>query len=146
MESVPISAVPASVMAHDERLGAVAFPAAVHAIVEPLSVPSAVPATFKSFAHVALNDPFAVVAVCSVTFHLKSVQDEGDGTTDADVQLPIKALTPEAEGPVSVLVCSNPKQPASETAASAAKKQANRCLFIEVIYRLEDRTWVVGEG
>jgi hypothetical protein len=65
-----------------------------------------------------------------VTFHLKSVHDEGDGITDADVQLPISAFTPEADGPVTVLVCSNPKQPASDNAATAAKQQANRWVFI----------------
>ena len=130
MESVPSSAVPVNVIAQADKPGAAALPSALHAIVDPLIVPSAVPVTFKSFAHIALNDPFADEAVCSVTFHWKSEQDEGDGMTDADVQLPISAFTPDVDGPVSVLVCSNPKQPASDTAASTAKQQTNRCVFI----------------
>ena len=85
----------------------------------PLSVPCAVPDTFRSPAHVALNDPLALVAVSSVGFHLKSEQVEAEGITlDADAQVPINALTPAALGPVVVLVCSKPAQPAAATATA----------------------------
>ena len=53
---MPSSAVPFSVIAQDGRPEALALPTAVHMIVEPLSEPCAVPATFRSFAHVALKD------------------------------------------------------------------------------------------
>jgi hypothetical protein len=79
-------------------------------------VPCAVPETFKSPAQVALNEPFALVAVCSVAFHLKSEQVDGEGITlDADAQLPINALT-AAVGLVVVLTCSKLVQPEAATA------------------------------
>ena len=59
---MPSSAVPVSEIAHDVSPGAVAFPCALHAIVVGFCMtPCAVPESFKSPAHVALNDPFAVV-------------------------------------------------------------------------------------
>ena len=60
----------------------------------PLRVPWAVPLTFRSPAHVALKLPFALVPVWSVAFHLKFVQEDGDGMilVDADVHVPIKAF------------------------------------------------------
>ena len=104
MASVPIVAVPDSVMAHDVSPGAVAFPAAVHAIAAAaVKDPSAVPVSFRSLAHVAVNAPFADVAVCSLTFHLKSVHELGVGIRDEDVQLPRSELLPAADGDVSEL-------------------------------------------
>ena len=67
----------------------------------PLSVPCAVPDNFKSPVHDALKDPLAVVAVCSVTFHLKSAHAFGDGMRFDDDQLPSSALMPVADGPVT---------------------------------------------
>ena len=78
-------------------------PAAFHVTVDPDSVPLAVPATLRSPAQVALNVPLAVLPVCCVTFHLKSVQALADGTRLDEVQLPSSAATPVADGP-SVLV------------------------------------------
>ena len=101
-------------------LGALVFPAALQFTVAPFNVPWAVPETFKSFAHVALKDPLALVDVCSLAFHLKSVHDEGEGTLLADAHVPISALTPPADGLVVVLVCSKPMQPAAATAAASA--------------------------
>jgi hypothetical protein len=120
--------VPLSVIAHDGDPGAFAFPVALHMIVDPLNDPCAVPLTFRSFAHVALNDPFAVVAVCSVTLHLKSVHDEGDGTTVADDHVPISALMPEVDGAEGDVLCSNPMQPAK--AERTAKPQARMQFFM----------------
>jgi hypothetical protein len=71
-------------------------------MVEPLSDPWAVPLTFKSFPHVALNEPLAIDEVCSVTVHLKSVHEEGDGAIVADDQVPIRALMPDGDGLESV--------------------------------------------
>src|SRR4029450_6682914 len=106
-ESIPISAVPVSETAHAGSPGALAVPCAFQLITEPLSVPCAVPESFRSLAHVALNEPRALLPVCSVTFHLKSVQVLGDGTTLAEVQLPSSAATPvEPVGWVAVLVLS----------------------------------------
>ena len=89
-------------------------------MTEPFRVPWAVPTTFRSPAQVALNDPLAVVAVCSVGFHLKSAQLEGDGITldEAEAQVPISAATPVALGLVVVLVCSKLVQPAEATASA----------------------------
>jgi hypothetical protein len=82
-----------------------------------------VPATFRSPAQVALNEPLAAVAVCSVAFHLKSEQVDADGiTVDADAHVPINPATPVALGLVVVLVCSKPAQPA--TAAESASADA----------------------
>lgn len=137
IESTPSSAVPDRAIAHDGTDGVDAVAFADHAMVDPLIVPWAVPLTFRSPAQVALNAPFAVVAVISVGVHLKFVQLDGDGTmlVEADVHVPIRALTPPpllCDGPVIVLVCSNPKQPDVAKAAAAAITHANRCLFIEV--------------
>jgi hypothetical protein len=102
--SVLSSAVPVSEIAHEVRPGAVAFPLAVQEInVGFCMTPSAVPATFRSPAHVALNDPFALVAVCSVAFHLKSVHELGVGMIVDEVQLPMSALMPLAVGEVTLL-------------------------------------------
>ena len=46
----------------------------------------------------------ALVAVCSVTFHLKSVQELGEGTRLDDDQLPSSAPLPAADGPVAGLL------------------------------------------
>jgi hypothetical protein len=106
------------------------LPEAFHAIVDPLSVPSAVPVTFRLFAHVALNDPFADVDVCSVTDHLKSAHEEGDGAALADVHDPSSALTPADEGPVMELVCSKFVHAAAAIANIAAKLPAKSWFFM----------------
>jgi hypothetical protein len=80
-------------------------------------VPSAVPVNFKSPGQLALNDPFAEVAVCSVTFHLKSVQVLGVGIRVDDVQLPTSELLPAAVGSVTELWWSNPAHPTTAVAA-----------------------------
>ena len=119
---------------------------AVHVIVLPVSVPDAVPATFRLPAQVALNEPFAVVAVCSVAFHLKSVQVEPAGITldaVAEVQDPIRALTPDEVGAVVVLVCSKLVQPA--TATQTAMAQARIWFFIEVFFCFKGRPLVAGD-
>ena len=87
-------------MAQDVMPGADALAFAAQLTTDPFSVPVAVPATFRSPAHDALNEPFAEVEVCSVAFHLKSVHEAVAGITlaDADVQLPISALTPAVVG------------------------------------------------
>ena len=101
IESVPIVAVPASVMAQDVRPGPVALPFALQSIaIGEDIVPSAVPANFRSPGQLAVNDPFAEVAVCSVTFHLKSVQVLGVGIRVEDVQFPSSELLPAAVGSV----------------------------------------------
>ena len=66
----------------------------------------------------ALNDPFAAVAVCSVTFHLKSVQVLGVGMSVDDVQFPISELLPAAVGSVEELRCSKPAHPIAALAAT----------------------------
>jgi len=84
-------------------------------------VPWAVPVALMFPAQVALNDPLAEVAVCSVAFHLKSEQVDGDGIAlDAETQFPIKAATPPALGLVVVLECSKLAQPAAATATASA--------------------------
>ena len=92
----------------------------------PLNVPCAVPDSFKSPVHDALKDPLAVVAVCSVTFHLKSVHAFGDGMRFEDDQLPSSALIPVADGPVTLLLRSKPMQPA---AAAATDKMSRKGTF-----------------
>lgn len=118
IESVPSLAVPASVIAHDVRPGAVALPDALHLIsVGDVNRPSAVPVSFRSLGHVALNEPFAERALCSVTFHLKSVHVPGVGIRVDDVQLPTRELLPATVGSVNELFRSNPAQPAAVMAA-----------------------------
>lgn len=84
--------------------GVAAFAFAAQVITLALNVPVAVPVTLRSPAHDALNDPFAEFGVCSVGFHLKSVQVDAAGITLApfDTQLPIKPATAVEPGPVSV--------------------------------------------
>jgi hypothetical protein len=123
------------VIAHDVKPGAVAFPCAFQVIVDPLKAPLAVPATFSSFAHVAEKFPLAVVLVCCVTFHWKSLHELGDGTTPDDDQLPNRALMPVADGP-SVLLRSNPKQPAE---AAARDNTAISTVFFMSRFRLRAR-------
>jgi len=104
IDSVPSVAVPVSEIAHDVRPGAVAFPVADQAIVAgSVNAPSAVPVSLSSPAHVALKEPLAVVAVCSETFHTKSVQVLGEGMRLDDVQVPSSELLPAAVGEVSEL-------------------------------------------
>ena len=120
IESVPIDAVPASVIAQEVRPGALAFPVADQSMAIGVdSFPSAVPVNFKSPGHVALNDPFAATEVCSVTAHLKSVQVLGVGTIVAEVQLPTSELLPATDGSVTELLRSKPVHPVAATVATA---------------------------
>src|SRR5215207_4681181 len=119
MVSTFSSAVPVRVIVQDVSPGAVALPAALQVrLMGLVSVPWAVPLSFSSPAHVALKFPFAVVAVCSVTSHLKSVHALGDGIRFDDVQLPRNAPLPAADGDVRLLVCSTPMQPVAVSADS----------------------------
>jgi hypothetical protein len=119
IESVPSVAEPVSVIAQEVSPGPVALPAALQliAVGEDIS-PCAVPVNLRSPGQLALNDPFAVVAVCSETFHLKSVQVLGVGINVDDVQLPSSELLPDALGSVDELRCSNPAHPAATVAAT----------------------------
>jgi hypothetical protein len=90
-------------MGHDGKPGTDAVPCAVHVTFEPDSMPLAVPETRTSPGQLALNVPLALVPVCCVTFHRKSVQAPGAGTTLEDVQLPRSAAVPVVDGP-TVLV------------------------------------------
>jgi hypothetical protein len=104
MESVPMVAVPVSLMAQDVSPGAVALPSALQAMAAAdVNAPSAVPVNFRSPGQVAENAPLADVAVCSLTFHLKSVQVLGVGIRVDEVQLPIRELFPAAVGDVREL-------------------------------------------
>ncbi len=124
IESVPIDADPLSVTTQDVRPGALALPVAVQSIeLGVFSVPWAVPVNFKSPGQVALNEPFAAIEVCSVTFHLKSVQVLGVGTIVDDVQLPTSELLPATDGSVNELWWSKPAHPA---AAEATTVNTNR--------------------
>jgi hypothetical protein len=78
--------------------------------------PWALPATFKSPAQVALKLPLALVDVCSVTDHLKSVHELGDGIRLFELHVPISEPLPAALGPVSELFLSKPTQPEAATA------------------------------
>jgi hypothetical protein len=95
-----------------------------------VSAPSAVPVNFKSPGQLALNDPLADDAVCSVTFHLKSVQVLGVGMSVDDVQFPSSELLPAAEGSVSELLCSRLVQPAVKP--PAASNMINAAFFISL--------------
>lgn len=104
IESVPSVAVPVNEIAQEVSPGAVPFPWAFQLIwVGCVKAPSAVPASFSSPAQVALNEPFALMAVCSETFHLKSVHVLGVGMSDDEVQVPSIELLPAADGPVTPL-------------------------------------------
>jgi len=119
-------------MPHDGSPGALAFPAALPLIVPPFSVPSATPFSFSAPAQVALNEPLALVDVCSVTSHLKSVHVLGDGTMFDEDQLPTSDLMSLADGPVNVLFRSYPKQPAA--AADTAQHHRSCILFMVVLF------------
>jgi hypothetical protein len=110
-------------------------------------VPDAVPETFRSPAQVALNEPFAVVAVCSVAFHLKSTHVDMVGiplaAAEADAHVPIRAATPVPLGLVVVLVCSKLVQPA--TATETATAQARMYFFMAVFLQFQERPGVAGE-
>lgn len=80
------------------------MPAALQLIeVGDIIIPCAVPVSLRSPAHVALNEPFADVAVCSLTFQTKSVHVLGVGMSEDDVQLPSSELLPAIVGLVSEL-------------------------------------------
>ncbi len=133
IESVPSVAVPVSLMAQEVRPGAVALPSADQAMAElEVNAPCATPVSFRSPGQVALNDPFAVVPVCSVTSHLNAVQVLGVGMREeAEAQLPIRALLPPAEGEVGELVRSTPAQPA---AAAATENKTTIVSFFIYVY------------
>jgi len=97
--------------------------------VGDVNAPCAVPVSFKSPGQVALNDPFADVAVCSLTVHLKSVQVLGVGMIDDDVQVPSNELLPATVGAVSELCRSTLVQPAPVTAAIANTIERSRLVM-----------------
>src|SRR4029450_5300205 len=101
IESVPKVAVPDRFIEQDVSPGALALPAAVHRMfVGDVRPPSALPVNLRSPGQLALNDPFIDDAVCSVTFHLKSVHVLGVGMRVDDVQLPSSELFPATDGSV----------------------------------------------
>ena len=129
--SVPIDAVPVSDIAHDGSPGPAALPFALHSmLVGDFRAPSAVPVNLRSPGQLALNDPFADDDVCSVTFHLKSVQVLGVGMRVDDVQLPSRELDPAAEGSVSELLWSRLVQPAVATPAASTMARKVFSIFI----------------
>jgi len=73
--------------------------------------------SLRSPGHVAVKDPLAEVAVCSLTFHTKSVHVLGVGMSWDDVQLPSSELLPAAVGDVGELSRSKPVHPAAAAAA-----------------------------
>ena len=81
----------------------------------------------RSPGQVALKDPFIEDAVCSLIFHLKSVQVLGVGMSVDDVQLPSNELFPAIDGSVSELLCSMPVHPA---AMATNDKLTSRVFFI----------------
>src|SRR4029450_4212217 len=125
IEVAPISAVPFKVMLQPEMPGALATPWAFQSIVEPVRLPWAVPVSFRSFAHVALNEPRADVAVCSVTFHLKSAQVLGVGIRLDDVQLPISDRLPAADGLVGDFPLSYPNQAGAEPVTAGQRARVS---------------------
>ena len=134
--SVVSSAVPVSEMAQDVRPGAVAFPCALQEIVDGVCItPCAMPETFRSPAQVALNVPFAVVAVFSDTFHLKSVHVLGVGIRLEEVQFPNSALVPATVGLVGVLLWSKPVQPTADAAAIDNTRNRIRFFISGSLYR-----------
>ena len=106
IDSTPSSAVPVSTTLHVGADGVAASAFADHVITDPVSVPVAVPDTFRSPEQDALNDPFAEFDVCSVGLHLKSEHEAAAGTmlAPAEAQLPINAATPAALGAVDVVL------------------------------------------
>ena len=127
---VVISAVPFSEIAQELSPGSAALPSADHSIPEPLRAPDAVPESFKTLAHVALNEPLAVVSVWLVTFQTKSVQALGEGMSDEEVQSPASALSPVEEG-ARLLLCSNSRHP-DDAAAIANAASINDSFFTMV--------------
>lgn len=134
IESVLIVAVPVRANAHDVRPGPAAFAFALHwIVVGVVRLPSAVPVNFRSPGQLALKDPFAEDAVCSLTFHLKSVQVLGVGMSVDELQLPSSELLLLADGSVSELLCSKLVQPA--TAVPAASNMVRKAFFISISRR-----------
>ena len=97
-------------------------------VVADVNTPSAVPVNFRSLGQVALNEPFADVAVCSLTVHLKSVHVLGVGMSCDEVQLPRSELLPAIEGSLSELLCS--KLVHAETAEAAARTMTRNLFFM----------------
>ena len=129
IESTPIVAVPVNFSAQDVKPGAVAFASALQLIsVGDIRTPSAVPVNFRSPGHVALNEPLADVEVCSLTVHLKSVHELGEGISEDEVQLPISELLHPAVGDVRELWRSRLVQPA--TAVVTTKTMSRSRFFI----------------
>ena len=130
IESTCSSAVPLSETAQEVKPGAVALAVPLQAMVaEVVNAPCAVPLSFRSPAQLALKFPLALVAVCSVTFHLKSVHESGDGMRLPDDQLPRRAPLPAMPGSVEALLCSKPTQPGvAKVAAEFLGRSAGRLL------------------
>lgn len=149
IESTPRVAVPVSLSVQDVKPGAAAFASALQLMtVGEINSPFAVPVNFRSFGQVALNEPRADVAVCSLTVHLKSVHVLGVGMSCDDVQLPRSELLPAAEGSVSELLCSNRAHAEAADAATARRRTRNLFIMtrIRIIYRAHAaREIVVGE-
>src|SRR4029450_6622004 len=140
IESTPSVAVPVSLRVHEVSPGAVAFASALQLMsVGDIRAPSAVPVNFRSPGHVALKAPFADVAVCSLTVHLKSVQVLGVGISCDDVQLPRSALLPAAVGAVSGLLCSKPVHAEPAAATSDNRITTSRCLMCLSSYGIGQR-------
>ena len=119
IESVLKVAVPVRFSPQEGSPGALAFAAADHLMfVGEVRLPSALPVNLRSPGQLALNVPFIEDAVCSLTFHLKSVQVLGVGMSVDEVQLPSNELLPAIDGSVNELLCSRPVQPAPMVATS----------------------------
>lgn len=128
---------PVNEIEHEGSPGAVALPVALQLSVVPLvRFPCAVPVNFSSPAQVALKFPLALVAVCSDTSHLKSVQAVGEGMMLVEVQLPRNALAPEAEGPVMLLPRSKPMHPLATRAEIDSR--ATEIRFVMMFFSAED--------
>jgi hypothetical protein len=143
IESTRSSAVPVRVTGQEVRPGVAAFAVAVQ-FTWPLVVnaPWAVPDSWRPPAQDALKAPRALVPVCSLAFHLKSVHELGAGIRfDAvrlDDQLPISALLPPAAaGPVSELSRSKPMHPVAENAAR--DNTATRIRFFMIYISVRQR-------
>ena len=82
-----------------------------------------------------------MVAVCSVTDHLKSPQAFGDGMMLPEVHTPTNAVVPVAEGPVMLLLCSKLKQPVEATMQTAAAGAEDLVSHIPYLGRTSGQTF-----
>lgn len=146
IESTPMVAVPVSFRAHDVRPGAVAFASALQLMeVGFVITPCAVPVNFRSPGQVALKDPFADVAVCSLTVHLKSVHVLGVGISWEDVQLPRSELFPAMVGSVNELLCSKLVHAVAAAATVSVRTRSRFLMSVSQIrYRAHGARRIVG--